>query len=93
MRRQRTYFRLTLLISFLVGIVLPLAIGIKDPTLLAIFFSLVWFIYAFAMFLKVFLIQPRLKIKVIRNKNPAIVRYELKDPKKEIGPKNDKGWS
>jgi hypothetical protein len=83
MRMQKTYFRLTLVISLFFGIILPLIVGVKDPTLLALFFSSIWFIYAVAMFLKVFLIQPRLKIKVIRDKNPTIVRFELKDPERK----------
>jgi uncharacterized RDD family membrane protein YckC len=80
MRRQRTYFTFTLVISILVGIILPLAIGIKDPTLIAITFSSVWFIYTVIMFITVFLIKPGLKINVIRDKNPTMVRFELSDP-------------
>jgi hypothetical protein len=41
MKSDRKLFRLTLVISVLVGLILPLAIGLKEPTLIAIF--LVWF--------------------------------------------------
>ena len=59
MRSQKLYFRLTLVISVLVGIILPLAIGVKDPTLLAIFFSLVWFFYAVVLVIVSFLVIGR----------------------------------
>ena len=79
MRIQKTYFSLTLLISILLGIILPLTLGVKDPTLIAITFRSIWFIYAVIMFIIVFLINPGLKIKVIRHKNPTTVRFELSD--------------
>jgi heme/copper-type cytochrome/quinol oxidase subunit 2 len=62
-RSQRLYFRLTLVISVLVGIILPLAIGVKDPILLAIFFSLVWFIYAVILVIVYFLVIGRRSLK------------------------------
>jgi hypothetical protein len=79
MKRQKIYFRFTLIISILLGIVLPLALGVRHLSLVAITFSSVWFIYTVIMFIIVFLINPGLKIKVIRQKNPTIVRYELSD--------------
>jgi len=63
MRSQRTYLWLTLVISILVGIILPLALGVKDPTLIAIFFSLVWFIYAVVLVIVCFLVIGRGSLK------------------------------
>jgi len=82
-KSQKIYFTLTLIASALFGIVLPLALGIKDPTLIAITFSSVWFIYAMIMFITVFLIKPGLRIRVIQRKNPTIVRYDLIDSGKK----------
>lgn len=79
MKKQKTYIRLTLAISILFGIILPVALGLKDPTLIAITFSSVWLIYTVIMFIIVFLINPGLKIKVTRHKNPTIVRFEPSD--------------
>ncbi len=85
MKMQKTYFRLTLVISLLFGIILPLIVGVKNPTLLAIFFSSIWFIYAVTGFISTFLVRPGLKIKIFRHKNPIIVRFELSDPKRNKG--------
>lgn len=83
MRNQKIYFTLTLIASILFGIVLPLALGIKDLTLITKTFSSVWFIYAIIMFIAVFLLKPGLRIRVIQRKNPTIVRYDLTDPGKK----------
>ena len=80
---QKTYFSLTLLVSILPGIILPLALGVKDPTLIAITFSSVWFIYAMIMFIIVFLIKLGVRIRVIQRKNPTIVRYDILDSGKK----------
>jgi hypothetical protein len=82
-RNQKIYFTLTLIASILFGIVLPLALGIKDLTLITKTFSSVWFIYAIIMFIAVFLLKPGLRIRVIQRKNPTIVRYDLTDPGKK----------
>jgi|GEM_PF-4607299 len=37
-KREKNYIRLTLLVSILFGIILPLVLGIKDLTYIAIFF-------------------------------------------------------
>jgi hypothetical protein len=81
-KSHKAYFSLTLLISILLGIVLPLALGVKDPTLIATTFTLVWFFYAMILFVYVFLLRKGFKIKVLHRKNPAIVRFELRDPGK-----------
>jgi hypothetical protein len=49
--------------SVLFGIILPLALGIKDPTLIAITFSSVWFLYAFILVIHTFLIAGRRNMK------------------------------
>jgi len=56
-----------------------LALGLKNFTLIAIFFTFVWFIYAVGLLLSTFVVKPGLRIKVIQRKNPTIVRYELRD--------------
>ena len=68
---------LTLVISILFGIILPLALGIKDLTLIAICFSSVWFIYVVLVFISTFMAKPGLKIKASRQNWVTIVRYEL----------------
>jgi hypothetical protein len=76
--KQKNYIRLTLFISILFGIILPLALGVKDPTYIAIFFTSVWVLYIIIRWIA-FLIRPSLKIKVLRHKNPTIVTFEIKD--------------
>lgn len=90
MKSQKIYFTLTLIASALFGIVLPLALGIKDLTMIATVFSSIWFIYAMIMYIIVFLIKPGLRIRVIQRKNPAIVRYDLTDPAKKRTSKSEK---
>ena len=80
-KRKKNYIRLTLLISILFGIILPLALGIKDLTYIAILFTLVWILYIIIRWIA-FLIRPELKIKVLQYKNPTIVRFELSDASK-----------
>ena len=59
MRRQRNLIKLTLVVSIFAGILLPLALGAKDPTLIAITFSSVWAIYSIILLGYVFLIEGR----------------------------------
>ena len=80
---MKKYLALTLVISILVGIILPLALGVKDPTLIAITFSLVWFLYAVLLFITTFLIKPNLKIKASRQNGVTVVRYELLNAEKK----------
>jgi len=55
-RKRRTmgdrvvFFVLTLISSVSFGIILPLVLGIKSLVLIAIGFSVVWFIYAVALY-------------------------------------------
>jgi hypothetical protein len=91
MKKHKTYLILTLFISFLFGIILPLGLGVKDLTLIAICFSSVWFIYAVLLLITAFLIKPGLKI------NPStipglILRLRSGQapgvcPRPELGPK------
>ena len=81
MKNQKEYFRLTLVISILLGIILPLAMGIKDLLLIGYIFTLVWFIYALVIFVTVFLIRPGLKIKANRPNGVTVVRFELSNPR------------
>ena len=73
MKSEKIYLGLAFGNSIFLGIILLLALGVKDATLIAITFSPV------IMFIIVFLIKPGLKIKVIRHKNPTTVRFELSD--------------
>ena len=79
---MKKYLILTLVISILVGIILPLVLGIRDPMLIATTFSMVWVIYAIMLLVTVFLIRPGLKIKASRKNGITVVRYELLNPKK-----------
>jgi len=78
MKKQRTYFRFTLLTLILIGISILLALGVKGSTLVAISFTFVAFLYIVIRWIA-FLIRPSLKIKVLRHKNPTIVIFELHD--------------
>ena len=83
MRKQKTHFRFTLLTSLLLGIILPLVLGIRDPMLIATTFSMVWVIYAIILLVTVFLIRPGLRIKASRKNGVTVVRYELLNPGKK----------
>ena len=45
MRSQKTYFSLTLPVSILLGILLPLILGTKEFGTIALIFSSIWWIY------------------------------------------------
>ena len=75
---MKKYLILTAVISILIGIILPLALGVKAPTLIAITFTLVWFIYAVLLLVTTFLIKPGLRIKVSGQNGVTVVKYELK---------------
>jgi hypothetical protein len=79
---MKKYLVLTLVTSILVGIILPLALGVRDLTLIAICFTLVWFIYAVLLLITTFMVKPGLRINVSRQNGVAVVRYELLDSKK-----------
>ena len=72
MKKHRYYFRTTLIISILFGIVLPLALGVKDPIYIAISFSSVWIIYSLIVLGYVFLVEGR------RDRNRS--KHQKEDP-------------
>ena len=82
-KKQRNYLTLTLIISILFGILLPLALGVKDPMLIATTFSMVWVIYAIGLLVTVFLVKPGLKIRASRKNGVTVVRYELANAEKK----------
>lgn len=77
MNKQKRFLSLTLIISILFGIILPLVLGVKDPMLIATTFTLVWVLYAIVLLVTVFLIKPSLKIKATRKNGVTVVRYVL----------------
>jgi hypothetical protein len=72
MKKRKTYLQLTVIMSVLFGIILPLALGIKDPTLIAITFSLVWFIYSVYLFVRTFFSREALKKRKSNYKKPEL---------------------
>jgi hypothetical protein len=77
---MKKYLALTLVISILFGILLPLVLGVKDPMLIATTFSMVWVIYAIMLLVTVFPVKPGLNIKASRKNGVTVVRYELPNP-------------
>jgi len=63
MKNRKTSLRLTLILSLLFGFILPLALGVKDPTLIAISFCSVWFLYAVILLIYTFLVAGRRHLK------------------------------
>ena len=80
---MKKYLIMTLVISILLGIILPLALGVKDPTLVAISFCSIWFVYAVLLLITTFLMKPGLRIKASRQNGISVVRYELRDAEKK----------
>jgi hypothetical protein len=74
---MKKHLVLTLIVSISFGTILPLALGIKDLTVIAISFTFVWFIYAVLLLITTFLIKLGLGIKVSRKDGATVVRYEL----------------
>ena len=83
MKKPKDYFRLTLVISVLFGIILPLAMGIRDLYSIALIFTLIWFVYVVLIFVVTFLIKPGLKIKVSRQNGVSVVKFELQDSREK----------
>ena len=81
MKKQKTYLIVTLLVSILFGIVLPVVLGVRDLTLIAITFSLVWFLYAVLLLITTFMVKPGLRIKASRQNGVTEVKYELQTQK------------
>jgi type IV secretory pathway TrbL component len=74
---MKKYLTLTLVISILAGIILSLALGVKDLTLIAISFCSVWFVYAVILLIVTLLVKPGLKIKGYNRNGAKVVTYEL----------------
>jgi hypothetical protein len=74
---MKKYLTLTLVISILAGIMLSLALGVKDLTLIAISFCSVWFVYAVILLIVTSLVKPGLKIKAYNRNGAKVVTYEL----------------
>ena len=74
---MKKYLTLTPVISILAGIILSLALGVKDLTLIAISFCSVWFVYAVILLIVPFLVKPGLKIKAYNRNGAKVVTYEL----------------
>ena len=72
MKKRKTYLQLTVIMSVLFGIILPLVLGIKDSTLIAIFFSLIWFIYSVYLFVSTFFSREALRMRKSNYKNPEL---------------------
>ena len=76
MRKQKHYFRLTLVISILVGIMLPLAITSRPVDwkwffyIMAMVFTFVWVVYSILFFGYVFFVEAK------RNRNELRMRKE-----------------
>jgi hypothetical protein len=73
MKKRKTYLLLTFILSVLFGIILPIALGVKDPVYIAISFSSVWAIYSIILFGYVFLVEGRRnrnKSKTIKEEDP-----------------------
>jgi len=81
-RGQRYFIGLTLLISVLFGIILPLTLGVKDPTYIAIFFSSVWVVYSIILLGYVFWVEGRPYRNWLNPKNMwVIIVRRNKDPR------------
>ena len=73
---MKKYLTLTLIISVVVGIVLPNILGVKDPLYIAISFSSVWAIYSIILLGYVFLVegrQSRNKLKTRTEEDPPFL--------------------
>ena len=57
MKKRKTYVLLTVILTVLFGIILPLTIGVKNPSSIALTFSLVWVIYSSILLGYVFLVE------------------------------------
>jgi len=62
-RKRKTYLSLAVILSVLFGIILPIALGVKDLTLIAVIFSSVWLIYVIVLLFITLLIVGRRNLK------------------------------
>ena len=100
MKSQKLYIKFTLIVSILIGIIMPLLIGIKSTKIIAICFSFVWFIYAVIFFVSTFLINGQRAKKQLSSEDSISLRdiqeiqslYEITIGKENEIPKG-KLWS
>jgi hypothetical protein len=78
-RRQRTYFKLTLIVSVSLVIILLLGAGIKDIYWIALIFTLVWFVYSVYFFVSTFFSRKALKMRKSNYKKP-LAESNAKEP-------------
>jgi len=64
-RKRKTYLRLTVVLSILFGIILPVTLGVRDIYAIALIFSIIWFVYSAVLFAYVFLVEGRIKDKAM----------------------------
>jgi len=71
-RRQGAYFKLTLIVSVSLVIILLLAAGIKDIYWIALIFTLIWFVYSVYLFVSTFFSRKALKMRKSNYKKPEL---------------------
>jgi uncharacterized membrane protein len=71
-RRQRPYFKLTLIVSVSLVIILTLGVGIKDIFWIALIFTLIWFVYSVYFFVSTFFSRKALKMRKSNYKKPEL---------------------
>jgi len=71
-RRQRPYFKLTLIVSVSLVIILLLAAGIKDIYWIALIFTLIWFVYSVYLFVSTFFSREAFKKRKSNYKKPEL---------------------
>ena len=86
---EKRFFRLTLVISVLVGIILPVLLTGRPVDwdwfflIMAIGLSFVWFLYAVILLIIVFHVRLGPKIKASHRNGVTVIRYELLNPGKK----------
>ena len=86
---MKKYLIITLVISIFVGIILPLAPGVKGLTLIAISFFSVWFVFPTILLIVTFLVKPGLKIRAYNRNGAKVVTYELNNSTRMKGGESD----
>jgi len=79
MKKQSFHLKTTLLISILIGIILPFFLGVKDPVYVATFFSLVWAIYSLILFGYVFFVGWRNRNKSEKQKEETSLLQSIQE--------------
>jgi uncharacterized membrane protein len=63
MRKRKTYFKLTLVLSMLFGIFVPVALGVKNLYTISLIFTSIWFVYSVWRFVTAFFSSEALKLR------------------------------